>query len=205
MRRKTLKSTLGVLAAALVLPAALGGCISLFPKAKAVQMYRFGDTVAPFAGGAPAAALVQKGPTIFPPASGGDRLLTTTGVQTAYIGGARWVAPASVMFDDALLQAFDSPGSPRLVERGEPLAAPSTLRLDVRTFEARYPGPVATLQIRAVLIRNADRTVVAEKMFDVAFPASENRQGAIVDAYDKAVDKAIADIRAWTAATAPGK
>jgi cholesterol transport system auxiliary component len=193
-------------ALALLLPLALGGCISVFPKAKPVQLYRFGDAVpAPAAAPARPAVTVIKGTTVFPPAAAGDRILTVTGAETAYIGGARWVAPAAIMFDDALLRAFDAPGSVRLVERGEPLAAASTLRLDVRTFEARYPGPTAVVQVRATLIRNADRTIVSEKMFDASIPASDNRQAPIVEAFDSAADKVIGDIRAWTAATAPAR
>lgn len=185
------------------LPVALAGCISVFPKATPVQMYRFGETPATAASAAGPSTIVAKGATVFPPAASGDRILTVTGSETAYISGARWVAPASVMFDEALLRAFDAPGSPRLVERGEPLSAPSTLRLDVRAFEARYPGPTAVISVRATLIRNADRTILAEKMFEASVPAADNRQGPIVTAFDGAVDKVITDIRGWTAASAP--
>ncbi|MDB5458679.1 MAG: hypothetical protein JWO72_420 [Caulobacteraceae bacterium] len=205
MIRCTPSSSIRLAACTLLLPLALGGCISVFPKTKPVQLYRFGDAIAAPAAPAPASGpvvTVLKGATIFPPAAAGDRMLTATGSQTAYIGGARWVAPASVMFDDALLRAFDAPGSVRLVERGEPLAAVSTLRLDVRAFEARYPGPTVVLQVRATLIRNVDRTIIGEKMFDASVPASDNRQGAIVAAFDGAADKVIGDIRGWTAATA---
>jgi cholesterol transport system auxiliary component len=193
-----------ILPFALILPLGLGGCISLFPKTKPVQMYRFGDQVPPPAA-APAAApaMVLKGPTAFPPASATDRILTVTGAESAYIGEARWVAPAAVLFDSALLRTFDVPGSPRLVERGEPLAAPSTLRLDVRVFEARYPGPTATVQVRATLIRNADRGLIAEKMFDAKVPAGDNRQTAIVAAFDQAVGQVLSGLRDWTAANAP--
>jgi len=188
---------------ALLAPLTLGGCISLFPKTAPVQMYRFGDQAPPPSAPAAAPAMVFKGPTAFPPASQGDRILTATGAESAYIGGARWVAPAATLFDAAVLKAFDAPGSPRLVERGEPLSAASTLRLDVRAFEARYPGPVATVQVRAVLIRNADRALIAEKMFDAEVPAADNRQGAIVAAFDKAVGQAVSGVRDWTAANAP--
>jgi len=194
--------------AALALPLILGGCISVFPKAKPVQMYRFGDRSGAAASSAPAPAApvtVFKGPITFPPASGGDRILTVTGAEDAYIGEARWVAPASSLFDEALLKTFDAPGAPRLVGRGEPLAAPSSLRLDVRVFEARYPGPTAKVQVRATLIRNADRTLIGEKMFDVEVPASENRQTAIVAAFDQAVGQVMAGLRDWTAATAPAR
>ena len=205
MIRSTPMTSRRAAAFALLLPLALGGCISLFPKAKPVQMYRFGDAVPAPAATAGARATVLKGATVFPPSASGDRILTVTGAETAYIGGARWTGPASIMFDDALLRAFDAPGSVRLVERGEPLAAASTLRLDVRAFEVRYPGPTAVVRVRATLIRNADRTLIGEKMFDASVPASGNRQAPIVAAVDSAVDTVIGDIRAWTAATAPGR
>ncbi len=188
--------------AALALPLLLCSCISLLPRQNPVQLYRFGGAVP--APSAPAASvLVLKGATVFPPAAAGDRILTMTGVESAYIGGARWVAPASVLFDEVLLKAFDAPGSPRLVERGEPLSALSTLRIDVRTFEVRYPGPVAVVQARAVLTRNQDRTLIAEKMFEQTVPAADNRQGAIVAAFDQAVGQLAGGIRDWTAADAP--
>jgi cholesterol transport system auxiliary component len=189
--------------AALVLPLALGACISVFPKSKPVQMYRFGDNVPAPAAPMARPVLVAKGTTDFPPGTSGDRILTSTGTQTAYIGEVRWDAPAALMFDEALLKAFDQPGSPRLVERGEPLVAPSTLRLDVRTFEARYPGPNAVVQVRASLVRNADRTLIAEKRFEVRTLAADNRQAPIVAAFDGSVSKVIADIRDWTAQNAP--
>jgi cholesterol transport system auxiliary component len=199
-------TSLRLAAAALALPLMLGGCISVFPKAKPVQLYRFGQQVPAAAGAASGLTkTVLKGPTVFPPAASGDRMLTANGAETAYIGGARWNSPASVMFEEDLMRAFDSPGAPRLVERGEPLAAPSVLRLDVRRFEAQYPGPTVVVQVRASLIRNLDHSLISEKMFEASVPASDNRQTAIVAAYDGAVVKVIGDIRAWTDATAPAK
>ncbi|MEI9892050.1 MAG: ABC-type transport auxiliary lipoprotein family protein, partial [Caulobacteraceae bacterium] len=160
-------------------------------------MYRFGDAPPAAAAPAPTAvpAMVLKGAVAFPSASAGDPHPDGDGAESAYIGEARWVAPAAVLFDTALLKAFDAPGSPRLVERGEPLAAPSTLRLDVRAFEARYPGPVVSVRVRAVLIRNQDRALIAEKMFDVNVPAGDNRQGAIVAAFDQAVGQTLSGVR----------
>lgn len=191
--------------ATLALPLALGACISVFPKARPVQMYRFGENAPAPAVSTAAPVMVLKGTTVFPPASGGDRILTSTGAETAYIGDVRWTSPAALMFDADLARAFDAPGSPRLVARGEPLAAPSTLRLDVRTFEARYPGPTVVVRVRATLVRNADRTLIAEKMFEASIPASDNRQQPIVAAFDASTSKVIADIRDWTAAAAPAK
>jgi cholesterol transport system auxiliary component len=186
---------------ALSLSLGLGGCISVFPKTKPVQMYGFGS--APPAPTRPVSGvMISKGSTVFPQASASDRILTVTGAEEAYIADARWVAPAATLFDQAILKAFDAQGSARLVERGEPLSAPFTLRLDVREFDVRYPGPVATVTVRASLTRNADRTVVAETVFQEQVPASDNRQTAIVAAFDQAVDKAVGDIRDFASSSA---
>ena len=204
MIRRNLSTPIRLALAAGLLPLALGGCISVFPKTKPVQLYRF-DAAPAAQDAAPAGPVktVIKGATVFPPAASGDRILTVTGAEAAYIGGARWVAPASILFDEAVLRAFDAPGSARLVARGEPMSAASTLRLDVRAFEARYPGPTVSIQVRATLVRNADHSVVGEKMFEAAAAATDNRQGPIVAAFNAATGKVIGDIRAWTSATAP--
>ncbi len=57
--------------------------------------------------------------------------------------------------------------------------------------------------MRATLIRNADRTLIGEKMFDVQVPAADNRQTAIVAAFDQATGQVLTGLRDWTAATAP--
>lgn len=186
---------------ALALPLTLGGCISVFPKTKPVQMYSFGAQVPPPARPV-SGVLILKGATVFPPAAGGDRILTVTGAENAYIGGARWVAPATSLFDQALLKAFDAQGSARLVERGEPLSAPYTLRLDVREFDVRYPGPAATVAVRASLVRNQDRALVAERLFTEQVAAGDNRQTAIVAAFDQAVGKVVGEIRDFAGASA---
>lgn len=195
---KTMKTSSAL---ALALPLMLGGCISLFPKTKPVQMYSFGAQPSPPSRPV-AGVMILKGATVFPPAASGDRILTVTGSEDAYIAAARWVAPAATLFDQAVLKAFDAQGSARLVERGEPLSAPFTLRLDVREFDVRYPGPVATVTVRAALIRNADRTLVGETLFQEQVPAGDNRQTAIVAAMDQAVDKAAGEIRDFAGSSA---
>ena len=187
--------------AILALSLTLGGCISVFPKSKPVQMYSFGSR--PLAPARPVnGVMIYKGVTVFPPASGGDRILTVTGDQDAYIAEVRWVAPAAQLFDAAVLKAFDMPGSPRLVERGEPLSAPYTLRLDVREFDVRYPGPVAHVSVRATLVRNQDHSLAGESLLQEEVPAGSNTQSAIVAAMDQAVSKTMGDIRDFAAGSA---
>lgn len=187
---------------------ALAGCVSLFPKAKPVQMYRFGmiDAVA----GAPAvrSTAVLKGAVGFPAAAAGDRMLTATGAETAYIAEARWVSPAQVMFDDAIERAFDArPDGPRLVTRGDQQDAAMVLRVDVDTFEARYldgpdAAPTVVVSMRATLVRARDRAVMGERVLRASKPAASNNVSAIVAAFDAGVKETLGELTAWTAGTA---
>lgn len=197
-----------------VLLAALGGCISVLPKEKPVQMYRFG--VEPAAGSAPAApasvAEARVGVVLaavrLPAAAAGDRMLAITGDEAAYLAGARWVSPAALLLEQATADAFAARSrTVRLQGRGETAGASGSLRLEVAAFELRYPSPGAAphahLEIRAVLqdrlgVVRAGRTFVADA------PAARNAVSAIVPAYDAAVAQALNALVDWTDASAAG-
>jgi cholesterol transport system auxiliary component len=188
---------------------ALGGCISLLPNAKPVQLYRFDAPAAAAAApaAAPAVSVVKDGVS-FPSGVGGDRILTVSGDEAAFIADARWVEPASLMFNEAVTAAFDAPGSPRLTAPGAASGALVTLKLEVRRFQADYDkgsgaAPTVEVQVHALLIRNADRSYLAESQINVTEPADDNRVGAIVRAFNVAVGKATGQIRDWTAMQAP--
>jgi cholesterol transport system auxiliary component len=187
--------------AALAFAGALAGCITLFPKATPVQLYRFGAQVQPVQNpGRPVA--IRMGAPDFPPGSAGDRIMTVDGDQIAYIAGGRWVSPASRLFEEAVEHGFDAPGATvRLLgpAQGKP---DYRLRLDVSRFETRYTSgptapPTVVVVVRATLDRNADLKFVGAKEFEADFPASDNRVGAIVQAYDGAVTKVVGDLVAW--------
>jgi cholesterol transport system auxiliary component len=187
---------------------ALSGCISLLPKSKPAQLYRFGPVPAAGAPGVatrPNAVAVFRTNGTFPGEAGDDRILTVTGGKTAYIAQSRWVAPAPVLFDEAVSQAFDT--SPvRLIARGQQGRFAYALRLDVRNFEARYASgrgaaPTVVVRVHAALSRS-DQTIVGEQIFEASVPAADNRVGAIVGAYDRAVSEVLGKLVAWTEATA---
>ena len=194
--------TLAIVLAAL----SASACVSLLPKSDPAQLYRF--DVDPIGGEASAAAGSQVGllkpPARFPQAAAGDRILTVSGGQAAYIAAARWVAPASVRFDEAVARGFDgNAGAARLVTRGEVARADMALRLDVRTFETVYDNgpeaaPQVVVQVRAVLTRSGDRTLVGERMFLQSVRAGDNRVAAIVAAYDQAVTAIVGELVGWT-------
>ena len=119
----------------------LAGCITVFPKAKPSQLYSFGAP-APTAAPAPATAgtfAVRLAPIGFPIPVAGDKIMTVTGEQVAYVSGGRWVTAAAGLFDAAVVQTFDARGGPaKLIARGELTPAPYVLKLDVRRFETRF-------------------------------------------------------------------
>lgn len=199
-------------AAALGLALSLSACISVFPKSEPSGMYRFGTTAPAATKGPPGAMFgVLKAPTVFTRPSAGDRILTTSpGGEAAYVAGARWIAPASVQFDEAIARAFDAdPGRARLIGRGEVAKAQLVARLEVRVFEAAYlNGPKAPpeviVQVRGVINRTGDRALVGDQLFEARVKASDNRVGAIVAAFDQANAKVIGDIVGWINAAGAG-
>ncbi len=194
--------------------AALGGCVSLFPAQPPVQLYAFGRTAPPGAEqtstigrgqGAPGVVLSQAS---LPRAALGDAILTTRGDQAAYIAGARWLTPATLMFQEDAEQAFAARArGVRLIARSELGAASALLRLDVSEFEARYDpatlgAPTVVVSLRATLAR-PDGGRLVQQGFTVRRVAVQDRVSAIVAAYDQAVQDALAQVVAWTDAQTP--
>lgn len=184
---------------------ALSGCVSLLPKSKPVDLYRFGQPVAAEALTAPVGQVgVLRATAIFQRESAGDRLLTISEGKAAYVAETRWVAPAAVLWDAAVLAAFDSdPGHVRIISRGEPTTAAYILRLDVRNFETQYDrgpkaAPVVVVRVRGALTSGTSGGVVSERIFEKRVRADDNRVSAIVPAYDKAVADVLAEVVAWT-------
>ena len=183
----------------------LAGCISLFPKTDPAQLYRFGATTPQLqdvASGEPSFGVLLV-PTGFDRASAGDRILTVTGTQAAYIKDARWVTSSVALFDSALQRAFDADqGHARLVDRAEIARIDYVLKLDVRTFEARYDrgqavAPTIAVEVHAALDRTHDRTVAGDRSFKASVTASDNRVGAIAQAFDQAVAEVMGELVAW--------
>lgn len=194
----------------------LSGC-ALLSTPDPVQLYRFGLPMdAPSAAGdTPAPLSVSIRRIEFPEATGDDRILGVTGTETAYIGGARWVSPASTLFDDSLKAAFANRADQiRVLGRREPGTPPLVLQVTVTTFEARYAAPGATPEVvvtaRAQLRTTPERRAggeaairpeegrSVERVFTVTQAASENRVSAIVAAFDTATRDINTQIADWT-------
>lgn len=186
---RTLIRIAGIAAAAV----ALSACVTVFPKTKPALLYRFDGAVAQAGPAAEVRRGVARANGGFNGAAAGDRILTITGSEVAYIAESRWAEPASVLFDEAVSRAFSAnQGAARLVARGEPARADYSLRLDVQRFEAVYDhggraAPKAAVDVHVVIVRAQDRAVVRDETVSAEVRAGDNRVSAIVAAFDKAV------------------
>lgn len=207
------------LAAPAAVLTALSGC-ALLSSPDPVQNYRFGlPMAAPSSvGDTPAPLTVSIRRIEFPQATGDDKILGVTGLETAYIGGARWVSPASTLFDDSLKAAFANRADRiRVLGRREPGTPPLILQVTVTTFEARYAAPgavpdvvvTARAQLRSTPQRRAGGGTIrpeegrsVERVFTVTQPAGDNRVSAIVAAFDTATRDINTQIADWTIASA---
>ena len=190
----------------------LSGCITLLPKTKPVDLYRFGGSGAAVSASAVTGTVgVFRASSLFQREAGGDQLVTITDGRVAYLSETRWVAPAAVLWDAAVLTAFDAdPGPTRLISRGEAGKVDYVLRLDVRNFETRYDkgpkaAPSVVVRVRASLTSGSNRTLTGERIFESQVTAADNRVSEIIPAYDRAVAEVLKEIVVWTNATAiPG-
>lgn len=194
------------IAAAAVLAVGLAGC-SLLSSPDPIQLYRFGNTDLPPTAPAADRTVVILNPIEFPQGASGDRILTANGGQVAYLAGARWIGPSEHLFRSAVETQFLRSGrSITLSDRREAPRSGVALDLDIASFEARYlngteAAPTVVIAGRARLVA-PDRSVVAERTFQVEQPASENRVSAVVDAFDRATDDFTGQLATWVDTTA---
>jgi cholesterol transport system auxiliary component len=192
---------------ALALPLALGGCISLFPKQEPARLYTFGAGPPPPTDAAPARFVVLNGVIGFDRMAATDRILTVSGNEVAYVKGGRWAAPAPLIFHGAEQRAFDSSGGPaRLVEAGDASHVDDLLKVDVLRFEARYDQgmsapPTIVVRVTASLNKASDHSYLGGRVFEAQAPASDNRMGAITQAFDKATSQVLGQMVAWVGQT----
>jgi cholesterol transport system auxiliary component len=207
------RSVLAVVAG-LALASTLSGCVSLLPKTKPSQLYRFGAEGSRQLESASGQGAAVEGPSGaqktgvvlaqigFPRASTSDGILTVTGDQTAYIAGARWVAPARILFQEAVEHAFERDGKAvQIVQIGDVGPAGAVLRIDVTAFEVRYrrqgPSPVAVIALLARLTR-ADGRILDQREFSTLEPVASNNVSVIVRALDTATSRILTDVVSWT-------
>ncbi len=120
-----------------------------------------------------------------------------------YFADARWSGPLDEVLQDLALQAFRSGAGLRNVSAdASAFASGYWLEIDVADFQAEYTpaaaAPTIHVHLSARLGAAGDRRIIATYDADASQPASDNSLTAIVGAYEKAADAALAEIAANT-------
>ena len=189
---------------------ALSGCVTLLPKTKPAQLYRFGYTpelVEQKAEAAATAGAVRRAPTgivfgtvTFPQDSAGDRIVTVEGSQVAYVAEARWTSAASGMFKDAISSGFARGGQTVTLEPRGPTAANFRLDISVRKFETDYKRnrPTVSVALDARLIRLSDRMVVGQKFISADVAVRKSDMSLMADGYNEATTQVVTGLIAFS-------
>jgi cholesterol transport system auxiliary component len=180
----------------------LGGCSSgLHSNAPPEQVYIL-RALAPAAPAATPAAPAARGSlqVLRPLAAPGlesDRIaVLQTDHRLSYYRASRWAAALPDMLESLALQHLRDRGVGTALEGSRTtFPADYVLQLTIRRFEAddtqRSGAPVVEVVIEGMLLRRADRAVLATLEGASSAPAAENRLSAVVGAFEQAAGTAL--------------
>jgi len=127
-----------------------------------------------------------------------------------YFADVRWSGPLDEVLLDLAVQEFHANAALRNVRADASVFASTYwLEIEVIDFQAEYSpaggAPTVHVLLQARLGNAADRRILARFEPDVREAAADNRMSAIVDAYNRAADKALAEIAEGAAQALAGK
>ena len=122
-----------------------------------------------------------------------------------YFADVRWSGPLDEVLQDLAVQEFLNSGLRNVSADASVFASAYWLEIEVTDFQAEYlaagGAPTVRVRLQARIGNSGDRHVLARFEPDVHEAAADNRMSAIVDAYNRAADKALTDIAAGVVAT----
>jgi cholesterol transport system auxiliary component len=127
-----------------------------------------------------------------------------------YFADVRWSGPLDAVLQELVVQELHADSRLRHVSADASVFASAYwLEIEVTDFQAEYPAgggpPSVHVRLQARIGNSADRRVLARFDPDVREAAADNRMSAIVDAYNRAADKALAEIAQGAAQALAGK
>jgi cholesterol transport system auxiliary component len=123
-----------------------------------------------------------------------------------YFADARWSGPLDEVIQQLAVQQFHATTNLRNVSADASVfASDYWLEIEVSAFQAEYSAaaapPTVHVHFLARLGTSADRHILAVFEANAADAASDNRMSAIVDAYSRAADQALAAVVSGTMQT----
>ena len=116
-----------------------------------------------------------------------------------YFANVRWSGPLDEVVQDLAVQEIHTnPGLRNVSADISVFASAYWLEIEVADFQAEYPAsegaPTVHVHLQARLGNSSDRRVIARFEPNIYEAATDNRMSAIVDAYNRAADKALSEI-----------
>jgi cholesterol transport system auxiliary component len=123
-----------------------------------------------------------------------------------YFADVRWSGPLDEVLQDlAVQQLHANPRVGNVSAEASVFTSTYWLEISVTDFQAEYSAaggpPTVHVHLQARIGNSGDRHVLARFEPDVHEAAADNRMSAIVDAYNRAADNALAEIAEGVAAT----
>jgi len=138
-----------------------------------------------------------------------DRIAISRSANTQdYFANAAWPDQLPALLQGSLVRAFEASGRiDQVVRDTEGVRTDYLLKIDIRDFEARYDqpdaAPTAVVAFQAILVDLKDRSLAAHLSVRKETAAAQNSVDASVEAMDRALGTALADIVRWTLNTMP--
>ena len=134
--------------------------------------------------------------------------LARSNTQLDYYANATWPDRLPDLVQTSLLAGFEASGRIDAVSRDEDaLHSDYQLSTDLRAFEARYAAPDGAPNVAVTIIvhmaESHSRNIVANLTVTLTEPVSANNVDAVVQAFDIALAKAVAQITQWALALPP--
>lgn len=206
MKRAALAGS--ALAAALM----VAGCGGLRSDAEPDRVYVLNPAAAAGAAAPVTGVLLVPRPAAQPGLDTDRIVLTRPGNELDFYAGSRWSGSLPPVLSAFVVQSLA--GSFTTVSSAERGAGPGDFEvlITVRHFEAEYgdgtAAPTIRVSLECLLVSRAPRRVLGNCDAEAREPAEHNRMGAIVSAFEKASNQAVAQMRQkvlGAAAAAPAR
>lgn len=130
-------------------------------------------------------------------------VLSRSPVSLDYFADGEWTDRAPRLVQTALLESFENSRTVTAIDRETiGLSADLVLKTELRHFEAVYDSPNGPPQVWVVLnarlVKMPERKIIAQQSFEARYPATANKIGDIVLAFDEALGKVMKETVVWT-------
>ncbi|HEY5103259.1 MAG TPA: ABC-type transport auxiliary lipoprotein family protein [Steroidobacteraceae bacterium] len=196
---------LAAVVALLLMSAACTGGLHSSVAASQVYVLRAAESAAVITQAVPAGATLQVARPSAAPGLESDRIVIVAPEhRMSYYAASQWAAALPVLVETVVVARLRSAGGWAAVNDSESaFQSEYYLQIGIRRFEAEYTTqalPTVRVSFDCAIGRRASRELVASFTVDGAAAASANRVGAVVSAFEQALNVALVQLAQHSAA-----